>query len=299
MKSSRLFRSLPLVLLFLALTFLPLLSFAEEEGGGEAGGHSVMHMILSGGAGVVTVWVVILITSMIMLTLIIQNVIELRVSKLAPPALIDVLRQQISSGNYQEAWVTCGANKNYVANVLKAGLYRLGQGKTSMEDALTTQALREASLLRTRNSYLSVIGVVAPMIGLLGTVIGMMGAFAVLSGSGFDPRALSGKIGEVLMATATGIGIAIPAFVSYYLFRNISQTCIVHADDVVSALVEDINHDEIHGMKIGENFSPGAPLGGARKMSVAFSTACPVCNGGVEAGVNPCPHCGSTLDWAA
>lgn len=84
MKSSRLFRSLPLVLLFLALTFLPVLSFAEEEGGGEAGSHSVMHMILSGGAGVVAVWVVILITSMIMLTLIIQNVIELRVSKLAP-----------------------------------------------------------------------------------------------------------------------------------------------------------------------------------------------------------------------
>ena len=61
-------------------------------------------------------------------------------------------------------------------------------------------------MLRTRNSYLSVIGVVSPMIGLLGTVIGMMGAFAVLASAGMsDPRLLSGKISEVLLATASGL----------------------------------------------------------------------------------------------
>ena len=171
-----------------------------------------------------------------------------------------------------------------------------------MEDAVAEHGLREATVLRTRNSYLSVIGVVSPMIGLLGTVIGMMGAFRVLAGSGIsDPRALSGKIGEVLLATASGLFIAIPAFVSYYVFRNISQMCIVHADDVVNSLLIDIPFDELQGVQVGDSFSTGggAVSAGARKVSMALTTACPICGGSVTPGVNPCPHCGSTLDWEA
>ncbi len=239
-----------------------------------------------------------------MVTLIIQNAMQLRKDKLAPPPLVQALQQTIGSGNYQEAWATCDANKNYLANVLKAGLSRLGRGKEAVEGAVAEHGLREATLLRTRNSYLSVIGVVSPMIGLLGTVIGMMGAFAVLAGSGIqDPRALSGKISEVLLATAAGLFIAIPAFVAYYVFRNISQMCIVHADDVVNTLLGDVPYDELAGVQIGETFSAGgvmpAMTGGVRKVSMALTTNCPVCNGAVTPGVNPCPHCGSTLDWTA
>ncbi|MES2571940.1 MAG: MotA/TolQ/ExbB proton channel family protein, partial [Verrucomicrobiota bacterium] len=176
-------------------------------------------------------------------------------------------------------------------------------GGRGSEDALAEHGLREATILRTRNSYLSVIGVVSPMIGLLGTVIGMMGAFAVLAGSGIsDPRALSGKIGEVLLATASGLFIAIPAFVAYYVFRNVSQMCIVHADDVVNSLMTDIPYEELQGVQIGENFNAGAQDGftpGSRKVSIALATNCPVCSGTVSPGINPCPHCGATLDWAA
>jgi len=148
-----------------------------------------------------------------------------------------------------------------------------------------------------------VIGVVAPMIGLLGTVIGMMGAFAVLGQSGVsDPRKLALSIGEVLMATASGLFIAIPAFIFYYYFRNRSMIVIGAADDKVMRLVEDIPFDELGGVRIGESFSvgEGVPAAGAesRKVSVALTTNCPVCNGAINAGQNPCPHCGATLDWA-
>jgi biopolymer transport protein ExbB len=117
-----------------------------------------------------------------------------------------------------------------------------------------------------------------------------------------DPGALAGKIGEVLLATASGLFIAIPAFVSYYVFRNMSQMVIVHADDVVNNLLLDIPFDELTGVQIGDNFSAGGVApdgGGVRKVSMALTTACPVCNGSVTPGVNPCPHCGATLDWQA
>ena len=198
--------------------FLPLLVFvacsalvcatglaqdADATTGPKPGQENIFQTIKDGGPLIMAIWCAIIGTSVTMVTLIIQNIMSLRKDKLAPPPLIQALHQTISSGNYQEAWETCNANKNYLANVLKAGLTRLGRGKEAAEDAIAEHGLREATMLRTRNSlYLSVIGVVSPMIGLLGTVIGMMGAFAVLAGSGIsDPRALSGKIGEVLLAT--------------------------------------------------------------------------------------------------
>jgi biopolymer transport protein ExbB len=293
-------RFLPSILVVLALLIFPSLAMAAEEGGE----HSVFQIIMDGGPLIIGIWLTIIGTSVVMVTLIIQNAMQLRKEKLAPPPLVQALQQTVGSGNYQEAWATCDANKNYLANVLKAGLTRIGRGKEAVDAAIAEHGLREATLLRTRNSYLSVIGVVSPMIGLLGTVIGMMGAFAVLAGSGIqDPRALSGKISEVLLATAAGLFIAIPAFVAYYVFRNISQMCIVHADDVVNTLLLDVPYDELAGVQIGENFSAGGIMpmnsGGVRKVSMALTTNCPVCNGAVTPGVNPCPHCGSTLDWTA
>jgi biopolymer transport protein ExbB len=302
-------RFLSLAIFFSALAIANVTVFAQEaaDAVGDAAAaapheENLIQTILKGGPLLVMIWLAILGTSVIMVTLIIQNILTLKPTKLAPPLLVQSLQQTIYSGNYQEAWETCRQNNNYLANVLRAGLSRIGRGKEAVEDAVAEHALREATLLRTRNSYLSVIGVIAPMIGLLGTVIGMIGAFSVLGASGIsNPQALAARIGEVLIATASGLFIAIPAFISYYVFRNMSQRCIVLADDTVNNLVLDIPYEELAGVQIGENFSAGAamPMGGARKVSMSLTTNCPVCGGSVTPGVNPCPHCGATLDWAA
>ena len=267
--------------------------------------ESIIHVILNGGPLIILIWCAILGTSITMVTFVIQNIITLRVAKMAPKALVDSLHNEIAAGNYQGAWETCNANDNYLANVLKGALERIGRGKEVVQDTIAEYALREATTLRTRNSYLSVIGVISPMIGLLGTVIGMMKAFAVLGASGIgDPRGLATSIGEVLMATASGLFIAIPAFISYYVFRNRTQQVIVAADHAISQLIDDIPYEELQGLRIGQDFNAGQPgvtpaATGSRTVSTALTTNCPVCNGAVTPGVNPCPHCGATLDWAA
>lgn len=266
--------------------------------------HSVLDTIIGGGPLIIMIWIAILGTSVTMLTFIIQLFLNLRDEQLAPSALIESLRSTIEAGNYQEAWEICRANKAYVALVLKGALERLGRGKDAVETALIEHGLREGQVIKTKNSYLSVIGVVAPMIGLLGTVIGMMGAFAVLGSSGVsDPRALALSIGEVLMATASGLFIAIPAFIFYYYFRNRATIVMSNADDKLSRLVESIPFEELSGLKVGDNFEAGAgaPATGAgqsRKVSTALTTNCPICNGAIEPGQNPCAHCGATLEWA-
>jgi len=70
-------------------------------------------------------------------------------------------------------------------------------------------------------NYLSIIGGTAPMLGLLGTVSGMIKAFSVISQGGMgDPGKLAGSIGEALITTATGLVIAIPAMMAYFVFKN-------------------------------------------------------------------------------
>lgn len=292
-------RLLPILsLLLLALT-APLARAAESA---TPQNMNIIQTILHGGPLIILIWVCILGTSMVMLTFIIQLFVVLRDEQLAPAALVQSLRDTIHAGNYQEAWEICRANKAYIALVLKGALERLGRGKDAVETALIEHGIREAQILKTKNSYLSVIGVIAPMIGLLGTVIGMMGAFAVLGSSGVaDPRSLALRIGEVLMATASGLFIAIPAFIFYYYFRNRATIVLVNADDQLNRLVEDIPFEELSGVRIGETFEAGAGAGvstGSRKVSMALTTNCPVCNGAIQPGQNPCPHCGATLDWA-
>jgi len=295
---TRLHRLLPVLLLLLASP----LAFAAAEGEVPAQ-MSILQTILHGGPLIVFIWVCILGTSMVLVMFTIQLYMTLRLESLAPKALLDSLAATIGAGNYQEAWEICKANKMYVASVLRGALERLGRGKESVESALIEFGQSEAQSIKTKISYISVIGVIAPMIGLLGTVIGMMGAFAVLGSSGVaDPRSLALSIGEVLMATASGLFIAIPAFIFYYYFRNLSTAMFVACDSKLDRLIEDIPFEELLGIHIGENFKP-APArsqmaaGLSQKVSIN-DTTCPVCSGAIATGQSPCPHCGAVLEWA-
>jgi biopolymer transport protein ExbB len=290
------FRILTLLLLLAPATVV----HAADKGPGEM---SILETILHGGPLIILIWICILATSVVLIMFTIQLFLILRIEHLAPKALMDSLQSAILAGNYQEAWEICKANgRVYVANVLRSTLERLGRGKDAVETAIIDHGQREGQVFKTKISYLSVIGVIAPMIGLLGTVIGMMGAFAVLGSSGVaDPRALSLSIGEVLMATASGLFLAIPAFIFYYYFRNRATMVFVDTDDKMHRLIEDIPYEELHGIHIGENYEPApartqAAAALSQKVSLT-DTTCPVCNGAITAGQTPCPHCGAVLEW--
>lgn len=76
---------------------------------------------------------------------------------------------------------------------------------------------------------LATIGSTAPFIGLLGTVWGIYHALINISHSGqMSIAAVSGPIGEALVATAIGLFVAIPAVLAYNCFtrgnKNLSRT---------------------------------------------------------------------------
>jgi biopolymer transport protein ExbB len=234
----------------------------------------------------------------------IEGFIVLRTRKLAPPALVARLKEAFASGNYQEAWNICKANKCFLSNVLSNGLERIGRNKDAVEFIVEETAQREANDLKTNTTYLSVIGVVSPMIGLTGTVWGMIGAFNALGANGIsDPKALAGKIGEVLIATMSGLVVAVPAFVLFYILRARAQSAILHAESQVYRLLDDVPYEQLSGVRIGPDFgTDGARLRSARagvsqRVSRNVTTNCPSCNAPIAVGATPCPNCGTVLDW--
>lgn len=78
----------------------------------------------------------------------------------------------------------------------------------------------QAPIRMDQENYLTVlatIGSCAPFIGLLGTVWGIMHALQTMSGKELTLEAISGPVGEALIATAAGLFAAIPALISYNL----------------------------------------------------------------------------------
>lgn len=99
---------------------------------------------------------------------------------------------------------------------------RLEENPEGISDLMEGKILDEKIQLETRLSILSTLGNNAPFIGLLGTVLGVIKAFYSLgtlgsSGSEVVMRAIS----TALLATAAGLGIAIPVvMINNYFTRK-------------------------------------------------------------------------------
>ena len=202
-------------------------------------GGWVMYPI--GAFSVATIWLVV------------DLWMRIAAKRLAPDAQVAAVRDLFRMGDYVGAYQYCKNANSMFADAVKATLSYCGDGQNAAEEAMAGAIATASSTLQTRINYLSVIGVCTPMVGLLGTVSGMKGAFAALAQSGAgDTGALSGKIGEVLIATASGLAIAIPAFMFFYFLRNRLQGSIHHMQEIVFGLFRKMPYDHLKDCHVGE-----------------------------------------------
>jgi biopolymer transport protein ExbB/TolQ len=88
---------------------------------------------------------------------------------------------------------------------------------------------------------LATIASVAPYIGLFGTVLGILDAFGHIAATGqTGAKVVAGPISEALVATALGLGVAIPAVMAYNYFsgrvNSLSQLVEDHALELTARL---------------------------------------------------------------
>jgi biopolymer transport protein ExbB len=200
------------------------------------------------------VMVPIALCSIFTVYLIGDGVIRTGKKKVAPAEDEAQLKNLFRQGDYVGAFEYCKAHPSPLTNVLRVGMGLLGEGKQIVEEGMMGELAKENGKMQTWISYLSVIGVCTPMIGLLGTVTGMIKAFATLGSSGIgDPSSLSAAIGEVLVATASGLFIAIPAFGAFYFLRNRAADAIHRIQDTINSLFRKMPYDALAGVHIGDD----------------------------------------------
>ena len=141
------------------------------------------------------------------------------------------VRMLVAENRLDEAATLCASTRSPVAAVLLVGLQTYKRSLTMgasremqrlmMEKAMddyTPQALHAVEL---RLNWLATIANVAPLFGMTGTVTGMIRSFGSLSGAGsLDAGVVGAGISEALVATASGLVLALASLIPYNSFMN-------------------------------------------------------------------------------
>jgi biopolymer transport protein ExbB len=172
----------------------------------------IIAFLVKGGV----VMVPLLASSVISLAIILERLFfwrRLRQEE-ADGAILDL----VTEGELEQALKTAYESRHPVSRVLQAGLeYR----RLSPGHAMEAAAQAELRHVRAYLPVLDTIITLAPLLGLLGTITGMISAFGIVSETGLgQPNAITGGIAEALIATATGLFIAIMTLIPYNYFRT-------------------------------------------------------------------------------
>ena len=192
-------------------------------------------------------------------TLIIYNGIAIRRKAFVKDDVVQPIMQELQNLNIEGAKALCDQYKLPVTGVLKGGLERIQDDELDIESI--EKGLEETSALELTKPFtwinmLNTIGSIAPMIGLLGTVTGMIGAFNVLTESGMggeSSKQMAGNIGSALWTTASGLVVAIPTLIAYFIYKTKFGTIVAEVNRVAGEMVFTLVRAARGGFEEGED----------------------------------------------
>src|SRR6516165_3248461 len=165
------------------------------------------------------VYLLLIVTSVIGLTFVIERGIALRWHRVVPPEIEAAVESCQSPGDVPMLRRVCQQHKSPMSRLLLVAAEHLDWPKPETVDALQTTARREIARLERGLVVLEIIVGIAPLLGLVGTILGMMSVFGDVGQAGLtDAAKLAQGISLILRATLFGLLIAIPALIfwSYY-----------------------------------------------------------------------------------
>ncbi|MBU2750752.1 MotA/TolQ/ExbB proton channel family protein [Acidithiobacillus thiooxidans] len=128
---------------------------------------------------------------------------------------------------------------------------------------------------------LDTIVTLAPLMGLFGTILGMFHAFSILAAPGHDATKVTGGVADALIATASGLFIAMLGLISFNAFNNTIEKIIHQMESLKMVLMNRMDgapivHEEPPASGPDLNSTqPSSPSGAQpkQKLSVSVSTA--------------------------
>lgn len=141
----------------------------------------------------------------------------------------------IANERYREAVAWTDEKRGAIADILFSAITKNSKNSRKMSSYMEIQSGIALSKLRSRMYYLSVIVTMAPLLGLLGTISGMISTFSVFNLEAGEPSAITGGVGEALIATAMGLCVAIIALSVHAYFSQRIENIVTDMEMCFSA----------------------------------------------------------------
>jgi biopolymer transport protein ExbB len=138
-----------------------------------------------------------------------------RESRRREPEKLERLLTALENSDVQAATQIAEGSKDPVIRMIYNSLSHM---HTSVQVALQMAAGIEMERAGRFLNVMDTLVTLAPLLGLLGTVTGLMRAFLKVGENELAVQAVTGGIGEALIATACGLGIAIVSLIPLNFF---------------------------------------------------------------------------------
>ena len=200
----------------------------------------MFELIRSGG------WVMwpIILCSIAALAITGERLWSLQKKYVTPSNLLAQAQQWLARGELDEARVNLLRESSPLGRILAAGLINRDHERVIIKEVIEDAGRHVAPELERYLRPLGTIAGVSPFLGLLGTVLGMIEMFSGIGSRGVgDPSIVANGIAQALVATASGLLVAIPSLMFYRYFRGRVSELLVDMEQEAIKLVE-IMHGE-------------------------------------------------------
>ena len=220
---------------------------AAAEAAPAAGGHTADNF------SVMAVWEqgdIVARGTLILMILMFAGSIYIAVTKFVDQVILNGQMKKIpafwDANTLDEGLDTLGRNNAFrsvaegaiaQANSAQAGLGARISRSDRMSHQVGIELERINGRLQGGMAFLATVGAICPFVGLFGTVWGIVQALIRISASGdASIEKVAGPVGEALIMTAIGLGVAVPAVIFYNLLgrtnKNISDAARHFAYDI-------------------------------------------------------------------
>jgi len=155
-----------------------------------------------------------------------ERLIAIRKASRIDPNFMNIVRDNIITGNVTAARNLARNTDNPVARIIDKGIQRIGKPIDAIEKSMENVGRLEMYKMERNLNILSLIAGIAPMFGFLGTIVGMITLFYEINSTGnFELGTIAGGIYVKMITSATGLIIGVIAYVGYnYLSTQVDKT---------------------------------------------------------------------------
>ncbi|HWX18938.1 MAG TPA: MotA/TolQ/ExbB proton channel family protein [Candidatus Binatia bacterium] len=196
------------------------------------------------------VYLLLILTSVVGLTFIIERGLALRWRRVAPPEVEAAVGSCESPDDVPMLKRVCQQHDAPMSRLLLLAAEHLDWPKAEVIDAVQTRARHEIARLERGLVVLEIIVGIAPLLGLVGTILGMMTAFGNVGKAGqVDAADLAKGISLILRSTLFGLLIAIPSLISWSYYTKKVETIAVEMETLCDEFVRRQYREEAQDSK--------------------------------------------------